>query len=48
MCRTARQLFACGMAAVVFLIARPARAHGDMQPSVHAHDDAGVQGRRAG
>jgi hypothetical protein len=26
MCRTARQIFACGVAAVVFLIARPAGA----------------------
>ena len=26
MCRTARQIFACGVAAVVFLIAGPARA----------------------
>ena len=26
MCRTARQIFACGVVAVVFLIARPTRA----------------------
>jgi hypothetical protein len=46
--RTAKRIFACRVAAVVFLIASPRSCNGDVQPGVNADDGVGLQGRREG